>query len=94
MINRAILAVLLIATALMYGRRLAFAPPYVEIDEVLIGLDAQQIASTGRDLRGEFLPLYSQTAEHSWYQPAIIYVTALTLKLLPFSEWSVRVPTV
>jgi len=93
-INRAILAVLLIATALMYGRRLAFAPPYVEIDEVLIGLDAQQIASTGRDLRGEFLPLYSQTAEHSWYQPAIIYVTALTLKLLPFSEWSVRIPTV
>jgi 4-amino-4-deoxy-L-arabinose transferase-like glycosyltransferase len=89
-----ILAVLLIAAALMYGHRLAFAPPYVEIDEVLIGLDAHQVATTGRDLRGEFLPLYSQTAEHSWYQPAVIYLTALALKVLPFSEWSVRVPTV
>ena len=93
MINRVILALLLVGTALMYGHRLAFAPPYVEIDEVLIGLDAHQVASTGRDLRGEFLPLYSQTAEHSWYQPAVIYLTALALKVLPFSEWSVRVPT-
>lgn len=93
MINRAVLALLLAVTGLMYGNRLAFAPPYVEIDEVLIGLDAHQVASTARDLRGEFLPLYSQTAEHSWYQPLVIYLTALTLKVLPFTEWAVRVPT-
>ncbi len=61
---------------------------------MLIGLDAHQVATTGRDLRGERLPLYSQTAEHSWYQPAIIYLTALALRILPLTEWSVRVPTV
>jgi 4-amino-4-deoxy-L-arabinose transferase-like glycosyltransferase len=83
-----------VAVALLYLDRLDYAPPYVEIDEVLIGLDAHAIATTGRDLRGEPLPLYSQTAEHSWYQPLVIYLTALTLKIVPLSEWSVRLPTV
>ena len=46
------------------------------------------------DLRGEFLPLYSQTAEHSWYQPFVIYLTALVLKVVHLSEWAVRLPTV
>ncbi|MGH9142553.1 MAG: glycosyltransferase family 39 protein [Vicinamibacterales bacterium] len=93
MITRTVLVLLLAGAALLYGNRLAFAPPYVEIDEVLIGLDAREVASSGRDLRGEFLPLYSQTAEHSWYQPAVIYLTAFALKILPLAEWSVRAPT-
>jgi 4-amino-4-deoxy-L-arabinose transferase-like glycosyltransferase len=93
-ITRAATALIVVLSALMYGHRLEYAPPYVEIDEVLIGLDAHAIATTGRDLRGEHLPLYSQTAEHSWYQPFVIYLTALVLKLLPLSEWSVRLPTV
>jgi 4-amino-4-deoxy-L-arabinose transferase-like glycosyltransferase len=89
-------AVLLIvaAAALVYGHRLDYAPPHVEIDEVLIGLDAHAIATTGRDMRGERLPLYSQTAEHSWYQPLVIYLTAAGLKILPFNERSVRLPAV
>ena len=81
-------------SAWMYGHRLDYAPPYVEIDEVLIGLEAHAIQSTGHDLGGEFLPLYSQTAEHSWYQPFVIYLTALALKIVPLSEWAVRAPTV
>jgi 4-amino-4-deoxy-L-arabinose transferase-like glycosyltransferase len=89
-----VLAGLVICSALLYGQRLAYAPPHLEIDEVLIAVDAHSIATTGRDLRGERLPLYSQTAEHSWYQPLVIYVTALALSVLPFSEWAVRVPTV
>src|SRR5262249_53091101 len=52
------------------------------------------IATTGRDLRGEMLPLYSQTAEHSWYQPLVIYLTALVLKVAPLSERAIRLPTV
>src|SRR5689334_2468822 len=71
---------LVVIAALLYGRRLEYAPPHVEIDEVLIAIDAHAIATTGRDLRGELLPLYSQTAEHSWYQPLVIYLTALVLK--------------
>ncbi len=89
-----ILLLVVASAALLYGPRLDYAPPHVEIDEVLIAIDAHSIATTGRDLRGELLPLYSQTAEHSWYQPFVIYVTALFLKVLPLSEWSIRLPTV
>src|SRR5262245_21526393 len=90
----AIAGALAVIAALLYGRRLEFAPPHVEIDEVLIAIDAHAIATTGRDLRGEFLPLYSQTAEHSWYQPIVIYLTALALKVAPLSERVIRMPTV
>jgi 4-amino-4-deoxy-L-arabinose transferase-like glycosyltransferase len=83
-----------VCAAVLYGYRLGDAPPHVEIDEVLIALDAHAVATTGRDMRGELLPLYSQTAEHSWYQPLVIYVTALALSVMPFTEWSIRVPTV
>jgi 4-amino-4-deoxy-L-arabinose transferase-like glycosyltransferase len=89
-----LLAAIVAISAWLYGHRLEYAPPHLEIDEVLIALDAHAIASTGRDLRGELLPLYSQTAEHSWYQPFVIYVTALAFTVLPLAEWAVRVPTV
>jgi len=93
-ILRAAIVAGLLAVVVAYGWRLDYAPPYVEIDEVLIGLDGHAIAKTGRDLRGEVLPLYSQTAEHSWYQPMVIYLAAATMTVLPLSEWSVRMPTV
>jgi len=89
-----IICLLVVSSALLYAHRLEFAPPHLEIDEVLIAVDAHAIATTGRDLRGELLPLYSQTAEHSWYQPFVIYLTALVLKIAPLSEWVIRLPTV
>ena len=92
--SASIVLLLVASSGLLYGHRLDYAPPHLEIDEVLIGLDAHSIASTGHDLRGEFLPLYSQTAAHSWYQPFVIYLTALVLKVVPLSEWTVRLPTV
>src|SRR5262249_52768361 len=90
---RAAAALVVVLAAWLYFDRLDYAPPYVEIDEVLIGLDGHAIATTGRDLRGEFLPLYSQTAEHSWYQPMVIYLTAAALTVVSLSEWAVRLPT-
>ena len=80
--------------ASLYFYRLDFAPPNIQIDEAIIAINAHSIATTGRDLRGELLPLYSQTADHSWYQPLVIYLTAIALKFSPLSEWSVRVPAV
>ena len=90
------LIVLLLAlfAGCLYGYRLADAPPHLEIDEILIALDGHATASTGRDIRGELLPLYFQTADHSWYQPAVIYLTALVLRVAPLTEWSIRLPTV
>jgi len=80
--------------AAMYSYRLASAPAHLEVDEVIIGDDAHALATTGHDLSGERLPLYSQTADHSWYQPWVIYLTAAALTVLPLTEWSVRTPTV
>jgi 4-amino-4-deoxy-L-arabinose transferase-like glycosyltransferase len=37
--------------------------------------------------------LYFQIRPDDWFQPAIVYGTALVLKILPLTEWSVRVPT-
>jgi 4-amino-4-deoxy-L-arabinose transferase-like glycosyltransferase len=90
----AIAGALVVISALLYVRRLDYAPPHIEIDEVLIAIDAHAIATSGRDLRGELLPLYSQTAEHSWYQPLVIYLTALVLEFAPLSERVIRLPTV
>ena len=64
------------ASAALYLHRLDFAPPNIQIDEAIIAINAHEIATTGRDLRGELLPLYAQTADHSWYQPLVMYLTA------------------
>ena len=64
------------------------------MDEVLIALDAHSMASTGHDVRGESFPLYFPVGATSWYQPAIIYLTALVLKFVPLSESAIRAPTV
>ena len=60
----------------------------------MIAINAHAIATTGRDIGGEFLPLYTQTDKQSWYQPLVIYVRVLTFMVLPLNEWSMRVPTV
>ena len=71
-----ILLAIVAASAVLYSYRLDFAPPNIQIDEAIIAINAHEIATTGRDLRGELLPLYAQTADHSWYQPVVIYLTA------------------
>ena len=86
------------ASALLYLPRLGDAPVYVSPDEVFIALHAHSIATTGRDYGGRFLPLYVEyeygpyvrdgqhLVRHGWLPPVIYYMTALVLKILPFSE--------
>ncbi len=87
--------VLLVVTGgLLYATRLGDVPVYVMHDEAQGALQAQSIATTGRDLSGRLLPLYFTEPEFPpGRDPALIYVTALGLKLLPFSEAGVRTPT-
>ena len=77
----------------LYATRLELSPIYLAPDEIIIALHAHAIASTGHDLNGRFLPLYIQINDRSWYQPIIVYSTALFLKALPFSEAALRLPT-
>ncbi len=105
-LNRARTPILIAAvTALLYLPRLGSAPIYVSPDEVFISLHAESIARTGRDYGGRLLPLYVQynyivydrvgnrIVRNGWLPPIIYYATALVLKVLPFSEATVRLPT-
>src|SRR3954467_3032584 len=98
--GRVILAAVAIASATMvgYAWRLGQAPIYLSPDEAIIAVDAHTLASTGRDVTGERLPLYFKIQmpgenRWGWFPPAIFSATALTLKVLPLSERTVRLPT-
>jgi 4-amino-4-deoxy-L-arabinose transferase-like glycosyltransferase len=97
---------LVAATATLYLPRLGSAPIYLMPDEVIVAVDAHAIATTGRDyFQGRLMPLYFEfrrliVGHHggeeiriSWLPPGIFYAVALALKVLPFSETSVRLPT-
>lgn len=98
MMNRtaAVLSIALLAVAgcLLYATRLGEVPVYVMHDEAQGALQAHSIATTGRDLSGRRLPLYFTEPEFPpGRDPALIYVTALGLTVLPFNEAGVRTPT-
>jgi len=83
-----------LAVFCLYAARLAYSPAYLHHDEVFFALQAHAIASTAHDVRGRLLPIYFQVSDEVWFQPAAVYLTALFLKILPLSEWSVRLPSV
>jgi 4-amino-4-deoxy-L-arabinose transferase-like glycosyltransferase len=97
--------VLVIATATLYLARLSTAPIYLAPDEVVVGVNAHTIATTGRDrFHGRLLPLYvefdrllvghdgQRGVRVSWLPPGIFYAAALVLKVLPLSESAIRLP--
>lgn len=96
MSRRLRLALFVAAILLLYGSGLDHTPPHLHHDEALIALQSHSIATTGRDLQGRLLPLYfhmPQVEERAWYQPVIVYVTALFLQVLPTTEASFRFPS-
>lgn len=88
------IALLAVTGWLIYATRLGEVPAYFIQDEMQWALQSQAIATTGRDMSGRFLPLYfPEPGFPSGRDPVLIYVTALGLKLLPFSDAGVRTPT-
>lgn len=89
-----VLGVLLTGAALGYASRLGYAPAYLMQDEVNFALQAQSIATSGRDTNGRLLPVYfSEVGFEAGRDPVMIYLTALMLKIRPLSESAVRMPT-
>jgi len=85
----------LAVAAIVYLIRLGSAPLYLAPDEVIIANDAYALSRTGHTLDGAFLPLYVFVeVSRNWFMPAIYYVSAAFLKVLPLAEWSIRLPTV
>lgn len=89
-----LLAALTAASVVLYATRLGHAPAYVMHDESQFALQAESIASSGRDLSGHLLPIFFTEPEFpAGRDPVVIYITAAALTWLPFSEASVRLPT-
>jgi 4-amino-4-deoxy-L-arabinose transferase-like glycosyltransferase len=95
--RRLLLAALVALNVVIYSAWLGYSPIYMHDAEVLFALHARSIASTLRDTNGTFLPLYfhmPSIGANVWFHPLIVYLTAIFLKFLPFTEWSVRLPSV
>lgn len=91
--------VFLVLAVTLYTWRLGEMPTYITPDEAIIAVDAHALATTGKDVHGSTLPLFFfiqlQNSERTgWFTPAIFYLSAFVQILTPFTEWSVRLPTV
>jgi len=94
--TRTWLVLLALAVLGLYTLRLEHTPPHLHRDEIMFAIQAQSIATTGRDLEGRRLPLYFEMramGEHVWFHPIAVYVTAMFLKVLPLDETVVRIPS-
>ena len=89
-----IAAAIVFVGTLLYARALDYVPPYLIHDEAQGALQAHAVATSGRDLSGRLLPMYFTEPEFPpGRDPALIYVTALGLTVLPFTEAGARTPT-
>jgi 4-amino-4-deoxy-L-arabinose transferase-like glycosyltransferase len=97
------LIVALSLTTTLYVVDLEHTPVYFGGDEAHFAIHGHSLARTGRDLNGTVLPLFINLRDPqgdmavqeqfpAWYQPVLFYVIALTLKVLPLNEVSVRLP--
>lgn len=82
---------LLIFSFLLFTFRLTEVPPGINGDEGSIRINAMQIAETGRDSEGRFLPLFTKSkSSMDWKQPVTVYTTVLVFKLLGVSYFNLR----
>jgi 4-amino-4-deoxy-L-arabinose transferase-like glycosyltransferase len=75
---------------------------YFEGDEAHFASIGHSLFESGRNLRGDFLPVMVEIGDplggppmpwgNTYYQPLLFYVIAATLHVLPFNEASARLP--
>lgn len=84
-----------LAVQVLYASGLGHTPPHLHRDEVEIALQSHALATTGRDVDGRLFPLYFRMhnlGENVWFHPLIVYVTAVFMWFLPFTEAAIRFP--
>lgn len=93
--KRFVLGCVIVAGAL-YLWRLNDTPIAIGGDETFFANHGLAIARTGADLNGRSVPLLIQVDPDIdpglWYQPMLAYLDALAFVVLPFAEWSARLP--
>lgn len=95
------LAAILILGAALRIHRLEDNPPGLYCDEVAIAANARSIGLTGRNLGGDFLPLYCEERSYAFwgvtgilYQPVYLYASVPFATLLGCSPLVARLPSV
>lgn len=79
----------------LFTFRLTDVPPGINGDEAAIGYNAALISQTGKDARGNFLPLFTSMPESfDWKQPVTVYATALAFKIFGSSYFVLRAVSV
>ena len=89
--------------ALVYIVDLGRTPVYFGGDEAHFAVVGHSIATTGRNLNGDLMPLFISLADptsdlqpmpwgNTWYQPFLFYLVAAVLTVAPLSEFMVRLP--
>lgn len=86
-----ILILLLAATLRLYN--LDKAPSALFGDEIDVGYQAYSILQTGRDIQGNFLPIYIRSIAE-YRAPAFIYSAVPFVGIFGLNEWGVRLPAV
>src|SRR6185503_4880234 len=93
--KRFVLACVVVAGA-FYLWRLNDTPIAIGGDEAFFANHGLAIARTGADLNGRSFPLLIQVDPDIdpglWYQSMLAYLDALAFVVLPFAEWSARLP--
>jgi len=70
---------LVVGIGILYLPRLDWSPVYLAHDEVIYALNAHSIATTARDINGQFLPVSIYVVGTFFATPLQIYFTALAL---------------
>ncbi len=86
----AIAVPLFIASAVGLDR----SPVTLHADESYAAAAARSFTGRGTDVEGRSFPLYFHAHDNVWLQPILVYVTALWLKIAPYSQASIRMPSV
>ncbi len=71
-------------------------------DEAHFAVGAHSIVATGRNLNGDFMPVFFNLADplggkkqpwgDTWYQPLLHYLAAIFVALMPFTVTTIRLP--
>jgi 4-amino-4-deoxy-L-arabinose transferase-like glycosyltransferase len=100
--TRIAVALVFALVAGLYLFDLENTPVYFGGDEAHFAVGAQAIATTGRNVNGDLLPVFFNLADplsgkqqpwgDTWYQPLLHYLTAPFVALLPYTVATVRMP--
>ena len=94
MSKKIVLLCLIVTTFLVYSISLDKVPVHLNQDELGFSLNAYSIGKTGFDENGRLLPFYFWHLGLMWATPVIVYITAFFLVIFPFSEITIRLPSV